>query len=593
MRGCQGHDASLLSDAKRLRHRVITAREQRAQVSSRVRCLDARDFLGRPFCNEQAAVGSRFGAEIDHMVRAFDHFEIVLDHEQRIPLLHETVEDLHEHRDVVKVQSGRRLVEDEQRGGLGGRRRAACAPLGFACAAVVGGHQPLDELQPLALAAAQSVERLAEADVAEADLLQHAQRRSHALCAMLPEKFHGLRDREFQHVMDAFSVEADFQNVRLVSPPLALRAAHKDVAEELHLDLFKAAAAASLAAARTAIERKRARAEPLAQGLVGHRKHLANVVEDAEVECGGGFRRPRKLRLIHEDDLRNLPRADELLQGTRLVPARDAFCVQQIFKEHAVDERALARTAHAGDAREDAERNFDREVLQVVLARALDAEPRGGLAAHLGDGDGLGAGEVGGGQRWRNCKLGIGNCKLQIGFPLPSALRTPREIRGLNNLQCTICNGQFAISKQFLRRPREHQLPAALPSTRPEFDEVIRRAHDGFLVLDDEQRVAFVAQRFHHADEPARVARVQADARLVEDEERVHERRAEARREIHTLDFAAAERARGAVEREIAEADFEQEAEAGADFAEKHLGRGVIAEFLGAGRGGFIRSRTR
>ena len=122
---------------------------------------------------------------------------------------------------------------------------------------------------------------------------------------------------------------------------------------------------------------------------------------------------------------------------------------------------------------------------------------------------------------------------------------------------------------------------------------MIRRAHDGFLVLDDEQRVAFVAQRFHHADEPARVARVQADARLVEDEERVHERRAEARREIHTLDFAAAERARGAVEREVAEADFEKEAEAGADFAEKHLGRGVIAEFLGAGRGGFIRSRTR
>ena len=35
-----------------------------------------------------------------------------------------------------------------------------------------------------------------------------------------------------------------------------------------------------------------------------------------------------------------------------------------------VHERALARTAHAGDAREDAERQLHVHVLQVVLARA-------------------------------------------------------------------------------------------------------------------------------------------------------------------------------------------------------------------------------
>ena len=77
-----------------------------------------------------------------------------------------------------------------------------------------------------------------------------------------------------------------------------------------------------------------------------------------------------------------------------------------------------------------------------------------------------------------------------------------------------------------------------------------------------------VAQVFHHADEPSGIARVQADARLVEDEERVDQRCAEARREIHALDFAAAERARGAVEREVAETDFEQETETRAHFAE-------------------------
>ena len=75
-------------------------------------------------------------------------------------------------------------------------------------------------------------------------------------------------------------------------------------------------------------------------------------------------------------------------------------------------------------------------------------------------------------------------------------------------------------------------------------------------MLDDEQRVAFVAQVVHHAHQPADVARMQADARLVHDEERVDERGAETGREVDALHFAAAQGAGGAVEREIADADF-------------------------------------
>ena len=115
---------------------------------------------------------------------------------------------------------------------------------------------------------------------------------------------------------------------------------------------------------------------------------------------------------------------------------------------------------------------------------------------------------------------------------------------------------------------------------------MIRRAHHRLLVLDDEQRVAFVAQLLHHADEPAGVARMQADAWFIEDEERVHQRRAEAGGEIHALDFAAAEGARRAVEREIAEADFAEIAEARSDCVEQHLGGGV-------GRRSALRCRER
>ena len=68
---------------------------------------------------------------------------------------------------------------------------------------------------------------------------------------------------------------------------------------------------------------------------------------------------------------------------------------------------------------------------------------------------------------------------------------------------------------------------------------------------------------------------MQADAGLIEHEERVHERRAEARREIHALHFATAQRPRRAVEREVAEADFIEVAEAGGDFGDEHLGGGI------------------
>src|SRR5437773_2539136 len=85
--------------------------------------------------------------------------------------------------------------------------------------------------------------------------------------------------------------------------------------------------------ALAAAEGNRAGAESLAKRLGRHRKHLANVVKDAEVERRGGFRRTGKLRLIHEDDLGDLPRADELFQSAGLILTRDALCVKEVFVE--------------------------------------------------------------------------------------------------------------------------------------------------------------------------------------------------------------------------------------------------------------------
>ena len=101
-------------------------------------------------------------------------------------------------------------------------------------------------------------------------------------------------------------------------------------------------------------------------------------------------------------------------------------------------------------------------------------------------------------------------------------------------------------------------LPPAAPRPGPELEQMIRLAHDGFLVLHNQHRVAVIAQPLHHADELAHVARMESDARLIENEERIDQRIAEAGGEIDPLDFAAAQRAGRAIQREIAEADFEE-----------------------------------
>ena len=85
-----------------------------AQKPPRVRRLAPRPPPACPPPPAPAAT-ARLGTEIDDVVGALDDFEIVLDHEHAVPLLHQPVEDAHELRHVVEVQPGRRLVEDEER----------------------------------------------------------------------------------------------------------------------------------------------------------------------------------------------------------------------------------------------------------------------------------------------------------------------------------------------------------------------------------------------------------------------------------------------------------------------------------------------
>ncbi len=130
--------------------------------------------------------------------------------------------------------------------------------------------------------------------------------------------------------------------------------------------------------------------------------------------------------------------------------------------------------------------------------------------------------------------------------------------------------------QHLLKRALKNQFAAGFAATGTDVEEMIGRADDRLLVFDHQQRVALVAQVMHHPNEPANIARMETDARLVHDEERVNERGAEAGGEIDPLDFAAAQRAGGAIESEITNPDLAEVTQPGHDFATEHKRGGVV-----------------
>jgi hypothetical protein len=145
----------------------------------------------------------------------------------------------------------------------------------------------------------------------------------------------------------------------------------------------------------------------------------------------------------------------------------------------------------------------------------------------------------------------------------------------------------FAVSdRDSFRSPgiaRVHDLPALLARAEADIDDVVRHANHVFVVLDDDHGVALVAELLQDIDEPPVVARMQADGRLVQYIECPDERRAERRREVDALRFAARQRGREPIERQVVEPDVVEKRQAAPDFAQHLVGHHgfLLAELEG------------
>ena len=128
------------------------------------------------------------------------------------------------------------------------------------------------------------------------------------------------------------------------------------------------------------------------------------------------------------------------------------------------------------------------------------------------------------------------------------------------------------IGEQILDLAAGEDFPAVLARSRTHVDDLVGGEDRVDIVLDDEDGVPLVPQAEERLDQLMVVGRVKADRRLVEDVDRADEPRADLGGEPDPLRFAAAQRRRGPVEREIRKADVDQKLEPLFDLLQKFGG---------------------
>src|SRR5947209_19030038 len=296
----------------------LRAREVRFEEAARVRGGRPHDLFGRAGGDDVAAQVAAFGAEVNDVVGGFYHVEVVLDDEERAARFDQSAEGGEQLVDVVEVEARGRLVEDVERARAGALRE-------------IGG-----ELDALRFAARKRCGRLAEAEVAEAHVVEDAQ----AVTDLrgVAEKRHRLAHGHVEHVVDVLSSVAYVQDLRLEARALALLADQFHVGEELHLDRHRAVALAHVAAPARHVEGEVRGVEALRLRVARLREDLADGVVGLDVGDRVRARRATDGRLVNEYNVVYVLRARKLSERAD-VALPLAPLLLQAREDDIVDER--------------------------------------------------------------------------------------------------------------------------------------------------------------------------------------------------------------------------------------------------------------
>ena len=119
---------------------------------------------------------------------------------------------------------------------------------------------------------------------------------------------------------------------------------------------------------------------------------------------------------------------------------------------------------------------------------------------------------------------------------------------------------------------RRNDLAAILPGARPEVENCVGCLHNVTIMLDHQNRVTQVAQIVQYFDQEMRIPAVQSDGWLIQHVKRSHQARAQRSGQLNALGFAARQRGRQPVERQILQPYFIQEPQALADLQQQPVG---------------------
>ena len=92
----------------------LSATEEAFEIMSSGRSFSCRDLFRHTRGHDPAAVITTAGAEVDDVIGALDHVQVVFDDDERMIPLHQHLKTIQQHADVLKMQASRRLIKDVQ-----------------------------------------------------------------------------------------------------------------------------------------------------------------------------------------------------------------------------------------------------------------------------------------------------------------------------------------------------------------------------------------------------------------------------------------------------------------------------------------------
>ena len=373
-------------------------------------------------------------------------------------------------------------------------------------------------------------------DVFEAHIHDGLQSPNHV--AVLCKQGSGLADGQVQHVghvqvtclgfAHGLTLDLDLQNLGAITLAIAIGAAQVHVRQKLHFNVFKTRSPASGAATISAIEAELAgRVAALTrQGRGG--KNLAHRIPSAHIAGGVGSGGFTNGRLVHKHHIAQVVGTQQTVMCTGRFGGL-AKMTHQSWGQHILNQTRLARAAHARDGDQALQRKIDVDVLQVVLACALQNQTRRAVGDH--------------------------------------ALETQAHLLAATQIGARQGVGMAQVCGAAIK----HNLAAALTRPRAHVDHAVSGQHDRRVVLHHHQRVARIAQAVHGLGDAAHVTGVQTNAGLIQHKQGVDQRGAQSRGEVDALHLTAAQRAALAVECEVANAHITQVFESGSDLFEQQL----------------------